>query len=704
MPNELEIYRSISDPIWGNIGITKLEDHIINTDAFNRLRQIKQMSMAYIGHMGAQHTRYEHSIGCMHVAYSLARNLTFFSKEDEEVWKEKLFTSTPDEMVFKTIRIAALLHDIGHAPLSHLLESAIDKYPFLIEECKKSDLYKNADEHDRQAVEKYCHETFSVRTLYKDNEIMAYLGTAGINPDIVAYLISGDEPKGSNIPPIYKVYKSLISGDLDADRLDYINRDFYFCGNKQTVDLNLFASALHYGVGRNGQPTIAVDENSVVHAASFLFSRFMLAQTIHNNQDTRINEQAFTDLFRDYLLAFDTNERMQKILDLHTRSIDADLFGELTSFAENNSPEDIAKRYHVKKRLLYTPRALTYGQANKEYMAVYSLSWTYLHPFWRYYLSYIISNKALLSKIEDKLARLLRTQDFVLDFITSRPSKMDLNVYRDDGVSTLINEFNITIPHALMTTAFQSNALYIYSKKEFRKRAFQFKAKEMEGYIHRQVIPKEPPLNVDQAFHLSFLKIVEEVVINQLRASGQLPQEIILLFVMYCLKEYVRTELVHTSTMWIKAESTFQKYLFKHFKESFFSVDQTSFKYNSNIYIMSEKLVCWGLIDHVHKPIHIAGKSDFGPGITKFSTRIDRNINQWGDLLVDYLCENVPFAKAELAKILTRVNETQNLVKDELQVLMKLQLTQKAMNEYMEETYTAEREIKRKNGCVIKFV
>ena len=705
MPADLEIYRFISDPIWGNIGITILEDHIINTDAFNRLRQIKQMSMAYIGHMGAQHTRYEHSIGCMHVAYSLASNLAFLTREDEGVWQKKLYTSSPDPIDYKTIRIAALLHDIGHAPLSHLLESAIDKYPFLIEECRSSEFYKSANKHDKRAIDQYCHEMFSVRTLYKDNDILGCLRTAGINPAIVAYLISGLELSG--IPLIYRVYKSLISGDLDADRLDYINRDFYFCGNKQTVDLNLFANALHRGVDRNGQPTIAVDEASVVHAASFLFSRFMLAQTIHNNQETRINEQAFTDLIRDYLLAFNASERMEKILELHSRSIDADLLSELTAFAENpaNAPELIAQNRNIKKRLQYSPRALTYGRANKEYAAVYSLSWSYLHPFWRYYLSYIISNKDLLSEIENDLARLLGMDDFVLDVITSKPSKMDLNVYRADGVSELINEFNVTIPHALMTTAFQSNALHIYGKKEFRKKAFAFEDSEKEDYRFRQVIPdQEQPLEPDQAFHLSFLKIIENVVINHLLTREQLPREIILLFVMRCLKEYVRNELAHTSTMWIKAESSFQAYLFKHFKENFFPENQSKFRYNSDIYIMSEKLVCWGLIDHVHKPIHISGNSEFGPGITKFSTRIDRNINQWGDLLVDYLCQNIPLARDALSEMQAKVFETQERVKGELSTLRDLQLQQKVNNEYMDGTHETEKTIKQMDGCVIKFV
>lgn len=703
LANEMEFYQSISDPIWGNIGITKVEHDIINTDAFNRLRQIKQMSMAYIGHIGAQHTRYEHSIGCMHVAYNLARNLSFFSHEDREILNEKHYITYPNSSDYQIIRIAALLHDIGHAPLSHLLESAIDKHPFLISDCKSSEFYINANDHDKRAIDNYSHEMFSVRAIYNDAHIQECLNSAAIDHDVIAYLVSGLKLK--NISPKYKVYKSLISGDLDADRLDYINRDFYFCGTKQTIDMNLFATTLHYGVDSEMQPTIAVDEASVIHAASFLFSRFMLAQTIHNNQNSRINEQAFIDLVRDYLLSFDKNNRLQKIFELHTSSIDADLFSELNAFDKKYKSEDIAKANNVKKRLNFSPRELTNGKANKEYKPVYSLSWSYLHPFWRYYLSYIIFNKTLMSRIEIKLVKLLGTDDFILDFVTSKPSKMDLSVNRDDGISELITEHNVTIPHALMITAFQSNSLYIYgrSKNSFKIKSLTFKDNEKKDFIYRQVISNQE-LNKDQSFHLSFLKIIEDVVIKHLLEYKKLPQELYLLFVMYCLKEYIRGELNHTSTIWIKGEGAFQSYLFNNFKSAFSFKEDKEYKYNVDIYVLSEKLVCWGLIDHIHKPIHITNKNNSKYGKTKFSTRIDRNINQWGDLLVDYLYKKAPFAKDELEKIKSKVKETQDSVKDELKNLMSLQLAQKEKNEYMNGTYKIEKEIKGKHGCVIKFV
>ncbi|MFA6472995.1 MAG: HD domain-containing protein, partial [Candidatus Latescibacterota bacterium] len=96
--------RQIRDPIHDFISLDSKEADIVNTPIFQRLRGIRQLAFAYLVYPGALHTRFEHSLGVCHVAGSIADNLNL-DKEEKRI-----------------IRLAALLHDIGHGPFSHVSE------------------------------------------------------------------------------------------------------------------------------------------------------------------------------------------------------------------------------------------------------------------------------------------------------------------------------------------------------------------------------------------------------------------------------------------------------------------------------------------------------------------------------------------------------------------------------------------------------
>ena len=106
-------FLEITDPIHDFIRLNSTEQKIIDTSVFQRLRRIKQLSGAHLTYPGAQHTRFEHSLGVMHIAGMAATSLA--SK------KQMPGTDIDD------IRLAALLHDIGHGPFSHLFEEVLQK-------------------------------------------------------------------------------------------------------------------------------------------------------------------------------------------------------------------------------------------------------------------------------------------------------------------------------------------------------------------------------------------------------------------------------------------------------------------------------------------------------------------------------------------------------------------------------------------------
>ena len=100
--------RSIRDPIHGFIRLNEKEADIIDTRAFQRLRNLRQLAFAYLVYPGAVHTRFEHSLGVCHVAGQLAKKLEF---NDDEA---------------RLVRLAALMHDMGHGPFSHVSEEALE--------------------------------------------------------------------------------------------------------------------------------------------------------------------------------------------------------------------------------------------------------------------------------------------------------------------------------------------------------------------------------------------------------------------------------------------------------------------------------------------------------------------------------------------------------------------------------------------------
>jgi HD superfamily phosphohydrolase len=97
---------SLRDPVYGVVPITAIEKDILKLPLMNRLKNIKQLGLAYLAFAGANHTRFEHSVGAMHVAHLMATGLELNESEIEAV------------------RIAALLHDVGHPPFSHCIEFA----------------------------------------------------------------------------------------------------------------------------------------------------------------------------------------------------------------------------------------------------------------------------------------------------------------------------------------------------------------------------------------------------------------------------------------------------------------------------------------------------------------------------------------------------------------------------------------------------
>ena len=182
----LEFTGEITDPIHKYIRITDIEKKLIDTEVFQRLRKIRQLAGAHLVYPSAQHTRFEHSLGVMHLAGLAAETLL-----------DKGYITNKDDV--ESLRIAALLHDIGHGPFSHLFEEVLSE-----NESKKIN-----------------HEIIG-KKIIKETIILDILGKYGYDGDYVCKLSFGESQK--------MFYNEIIAGSLSADIMDYLPRDSFFTG------------------------------------------------------------------------------------------------------------------------------------------------------------------------------------------------------------------------------------------------------------------------------------------------------------------------------------------------------------------------------------------------------------------------------------------------------------------------------------------
>ena len=227
-------YLDIIDPIHGFIRVYDHELQIIDNPVFQRLRRIRQLSGAYLTYPAAQHTRFEHSLGVMHIAGQAGNALA-----------EKGILD-PDDI--KILRLAGLLHDVGHGPFSHVFEEIIGRKQF-------------------------SHEDFG-RQLVLDSELGDILSTKS-EKRLVTDLAFGE----SN----YQYMNEIISGALSADMMDYLQRDGYFTGAEHAkVDHKRLTQSLEVDHKR-----LALERSALYSFESMMHSRYQMFKAVYFHKTVR---------------------------------------------------------------------------------------------------------------------------------------------------------------------------------------------------------------------------------------------------------------------------------------------------------------------------------------------------------------------------------------------------------------------------------
>lgn len=256
------------DVLYGFVPITEWEEEIINSPFFQRLRWIKQLSFANYIFPGAEHNRFGHTIGVMHSMEQMLRALGLAVTE-KELFDPK--STSAAAMLHKSLRISALMHDIGTFPFSHTVE-----YGYIRHGNDDRRTPKRAKEA-KDLVNNHEHlGAFIIKNTRYEGGITRTLENYGFDVQMISKIIKGESP--------YSVANQLMHSDLDADRMDYLMRDAHYTGIKygQFDRDYILANLATFDLGR-GQIGFGVRENAMRAVEDFLIARFnWYSQVIKN--------------------------------------------------------------------------------------------------------------------------------------------------------------------------------------------------------------------------------------------------------------------------------------------------------------------------------------------------------------------------------------------------------------------------------------
>ena len=282
-------FLEITDPIHDFIRINKTERKIIDTSVFQRLRRIKQLSGAHLTYPGAQHTRFEHSLGVLHIASMAGESL--HSKE---------LMSNED---VQNIRFAALLHDIGHGPLSHLFEEVLQR-------------------------KKQNHEEIGKQIILK-SEIGDIISKSGYDKKLIHNLAVGQSKM--------QYLNEIVSGALSADMMDYLLRDGYFTGAEHAkIDHHRLTHSLD--VYKN---KLALDSSALVNFETMMISRFQMFKAVYFHKTVRAGEVMMLEAMS---LAGNELGLSSLKIDEYVKLTDEVVLEKLMSLPETNSDLKTAKK------------------------------------------------------------------------------------------------------------------------------------------------------------------------------------------------------------------------------------------------------------------------------------------------------------------------------------------------------------------------
>ncbi len=372
----------IRDSLHDTIPFTEEEKTIINTKEFQRLRRISQTAFTQYAFPGATHTRFEHSLGVMHVA-SLMLNSIFANQRrllesldfacemnPKHIYETLLETEKLNGSLSMTqnaldclefspylaqcLRFAALLHDIGHAPFSHSgerfmvtweeFETNIENIeaPNWLKTAFKNKLMKLKEKYSSLNEVKIRHETYTLLIISKIFKFENELLSEKMGQDICAILDLTVLPYSNNDlekSGLQNLLHEIVSGEIDADRMDYLLRDSRECGIVYGYfDLGRILDSLgfYYNIQTN-KYHLALRRSGISAFEDYLRARWSMYQQVYFHKTVTACEAMFQSINKqlpEFSLPLDLNEYLN--LDEHSffRYIESKYLNSLNNYVK----------------------------------------------------------------------------------------------------------------------------------------------------------------------------------------------------------------------------------------------------------------------------------------------------------------------------------------------------------------------------------
>jgi HD superfamily phosphohydrolase len=273
----------IEDALHGYIELSDEEVEVLDSPEMQRLRRIRQLGLSSIVYPSATHTRFQHSLGVMHLAGRFAERLGL------------------DERRTRELRIAGLLHDSGHGPFSHVSERIAEK-------------------------KGKSHEDFSCKVVESLED------TYSVEPERVKKIIHGELEIGQ-----------VVAGDIDADRMDYLMRDSHSSGLEHgEIDTDTIIRLAEIDSRR-----LVFNHKAVQALESLFTSRFHMIKTLYNHHATLIAEKMLQRSLEDYVERKSSVEEMMQKDDYTMQSKLLDAGGESGEFYTRIRDRNLYKRAMV---------------------------------------------------------------------------------------------------------------------------------------------------------------------------------------------------------------------------------------------------------------------------------------------------------------------------------------------------------------------
>ncbi len=315
----------IRDPIHGSIELTPAETAIIDDSFFQRLRNIKQLGFTEFSFPGATHNRYCHSLGAMHLA----------GEAFDHIFKGYPFSSPQVRWRMRqAVRLASLLHDIGHGPLSHTTEEVMPPV---------SDL--DIKIYTKREKRKSNHEDYTIKII-TDSHLSPVIekNFPDLKPRHIALLIDKSledaddffKDGSQNFRPLLS---QIVSSELDVDRMDYLARDSYYCGTSYGhVDSDwLIANLTFFTNGEN--LNLALNRKALFTFDDFLISRYHMYLMVYFHHKGII----YDEMLLRYLKSSDCDFKLPSAIEDYVAFDDFRLHNQM-GVSQNRWASLIAKR------------------------------------------------------------------------------------------------------------------------------------------------------------------------------------------------------------------------------------------------------------------------------------------------------------------------------------------------------------------------